>query len=102
MNNDLLHSLTDTRRDASTPHLAVLAGCSFLALQTVSRGAEELAARVEVGAVRTLVAAVDRHVELWTADFCHRKHSDVMECSMRVHSFAQFALLHSAQMCAVS
>lgn len=71
--NNMLQSLTDTGGDVSTPHLAVLAGCSFLALKTVPRGAEELAARVEVGAVRALVSTIYRHIELWTADLCHRK-----------------------------
>lgn len=45
------HILTNTGGDSGAPRLAVLAGCRLLALQSESRRAEELTARVEVGAV---------------------------------------------------
>lgn len=67
------HRLTDTGGRVRTPHLAVLAGCRLLALQTEPRGTEELTARVEIGAVRTLVATVGGHVQLGTADLCQRR-----------------------------
>lgn len=67
------HILTNTGGNTSTPHLAVLAGCRLLALQTESGGAEEFTARIEVGAVRALVATVCRHVQLGTADLCKRR-----------------------------
>lgn len=66
-------SLTNTSGHSSAPLLAVLARCRLLALQTESRRAEELTAGVEVGAVRTLVATVGRHVQFGTADLCQRK-----------------------------
>lgn len=72
-NSDNKHILTDAGGNTGAPHLVVLAGCRLLALQAEPRGAEELAARVEVGAVRALVAAVDGHVQLGTADLCQRR-----------------------------
>lgn len=64
------HNLTNTGGDSGTPHLVVLAGRRLLALQTETRGAEELTTGVEVGAVWTLVATVSRHAHLLTADLC--------------------------------
>lgn len=65
-----MDDLTDTGGDGHSPGLAVLAGRCLLAFQAVARGAEELTAGVEVGAVRTLVPAVVGHVQFWTADLC--------------------------------
>ena len=73
MHKRTTHSLTNTGGDVSAPHLVVLAGCRLVALQTESRGADELAARVEVGSVRTLVPAVSRHAQLGAANLCQRK-----------------------------
>lgn len=72
--------LTNTCGQFGAPHSVVLAGCGFLALQTEPRGAEELAAGVEVGAVRTFVSAVSRHVELGAADLCPCTHQMVCVC----------------------
>lgn len=73
------HGLTNAGGHGSAPHLGVLARWGLLALQTESRGAEKLTARVEVGAVRTLVAAVSRHVQFGATDLCQRKKLSVTE-----------------------
>lgn len=72
--------LTNTCGQSGAPHSVVLAGCGFLALQTEPRGAEELAAGVEVGAVGTFVSAVSRHVQLGAADLFTRTHQMVCVC----------------------
>ena len=74
------HSLTNTCGGCGTPHLAVLAGCRLLALQSESRGAEELTAGVEVGATRTLVTSVNGHFRLWTADLYQQRQLRVSKC----------------------
>lgn len=70
---ELISTLTDTGGDGHSPGLAVLAGRRLLAFQAVAGGAEELAAGVEVGAVRTLVPPVVWHVQFGTADLCKRR-----------------------------
>lgn len=67
------HGLTNTCGACCAPHRVVLADCCLLALQGVARGAEEVAATVEVGAICTLVSTINGHFELWAADLWQKK-----------------------------
>lgn len=79
--------LTNTCGHSGTPRFVVLAGGGFLALQAESRGTEELAAGVEVGAVWAFVSAVSRHVQLGTADLCTSTHHIMCVCYLHLIPF---------------
>lgn len=97
--------LTNTGGDRYGPRFAVLAGCRLLAFQAETGGAEKLTARVEVGAVGTLVSAVIRHAQFGTADLCRRiKHnhnsglsSSNIFLSARVNPFTRTIILYSSK-----